>query len=200
MKSIVVVIQQPSAELPHFEQRSFSKAVQRNQSQAKYSLREHLLFSLKLFALLVCFWQSCLSNINCSLQEVMVDCMFQSCEMISLVSLLYVSVHSNSIVMSVLFLLSGTSQVLRWHLIMVDRLIYMVPMTGTLYTAGCLLYIRYALAQSKQVQIFWWNCPLNFWLHELLISQHMGTFRSCDYKWINLDLYMFHLCQYDCCA
>ena len=75
MKSIVVVIQQPSAELRHF------------------------LFSLKLFALLVRFWQSGLSNINCSLQEVMVNCMFQSCEMISLVLLLYVSVHSNCIVL-----------------------------------------------------------------------------------------------------
>ena len=99
MKSIVVVIQQPSAELRHFEQRSFSKAVQCHQSLAMYLVQQHLLFSLKLFALLVCFWQSGLSNINCSLQEVMVNRMFQSCGMISLVLLLYVSVHSNCIVL-----------------------------------------------------------------------------------------------------
>ena len=90
MKSIVVVIQQPSAELRHFEQRSFSKAVQCHQSLAMYLVQQHVLFSLKLFALLVCFWQSRLSNINCSLQEVMVNCKFQSCEMISSVLLLYV--------------------------------------------------------------------------------------------------------------
>ena len=99
MKSIVVVIQQPSADLCHFKPCSFSKAVQWHQSPAMYLVQQHLLFSLKLFAPLVCVCQSGLSNINCSLQEVMMDCKFQSCEMISLLLLLYVSVLSNCIVL-----------------------------------------------------------------------------------------------------
>ena len=46
--------------------------------------------------------------------------------------------------------------------------------------------------------VFWWNCPLNFWLHESLMSQLMGTFKTCDYKYQDLNLNIFYLCKYDC--
>ena len=52
------------------------------------------------------------------------------------------------------------------------------------------------LTKPNQVKVLWWNCPLNFWQNEILIRQLMGTFKTCYYKWVDLNWNIFQLYKY----
>ena len=65
----------------------------------------------------------------------------------------------------------------------------------TVKRPGSTIIQLYSLSKSR------WYCPLiNFWLQEPLISQLMGTLKSCDNRYKGLNVSIFHLYKYDYCS